>query len=208
MYYLVYKTTNMINGKSYVGCHKTKDLDDGYLGSGKLLKAAIKKYGMENFKREILFECESTEEMLCRERESICFGPLSYNLKEGGLGGFDYINSSGKNIYPKHKKVWEKKIQKLGRIALAKKLKNPDYKLAFSLNVSTSLKKHYETNPGHFSGKQHTELSKKKISLVTSIAQRGKGNSQYGTMWITDGVINKKIDKNSILPVGFRKGRI
>lgn len=53
MVYLVYKTTNTINGKYYIGIHKQKDaLFDGYYGSGVLLHSAIKKYGVSNFIRE------------------------------------------------------------------------------------------------------------------------------------------------------------
>lgn len=86
----VYKITNLINGKIYIGKHQTKDLDDGYMGSGKLLKQAIKKYGVENFKKDILFFCESKEEMDSKEKEIVEVGPHTYNLCEGGKGGFGY----------------------------------------------------------------------------------------------------------------------
>jgi len=57
--YIIYKTTNLINGKIYVGQHKTDIKEDGYLGSGKLLRLAILKYGINNFIREILATCDT-----------------------------------------------------------------------------------------------------------------------------------------------------
>ena len=90
MYYIIYKTTNLINGKYYIGKHQTENLDDGYLGSGVALKKAIKKYGKENFNREIICFCENDEEMDNKEIEivdsSIVEDPNSYNLGLGGEG--------------------------------------------------------------------------------------------------------------------------
>ena len=57
--YVLYKTTNLINNKFYVGAHEIKKNPDTYLGSGLFLQRAIKKYGIKNFKREILFACSS-----------------------------------------------------------------------------------------------------------------------------------------------------
>ena len=53
-YSILYKTTNLVNGKIYIGVHSTDNLDDGYLGSGVALLAAIKEYGKKSFKRDIL----------------------------------------------------------------------------------------------------------------------------------------------------------
>ena len=48
MFYYTYKTTNSVNGHYYIGVHKTEDFNDGYIGSGTVLKKAIKKHGKEN----------------------------------------------------------------------------------------------------------------------------------------------------------------
>jgi group I intron endonuclease len=91
MNYIIYKTTNLLNGMYYIGCHQTNDLNDGYLGSGKHLKRAIKKYGHTNFKFEILYSVSTKEEMFELERsivnEDLVRDTLTYNLKIGGSGG-------------------------------------------------------------------------------------------------------------------------
>lgn len=91
MFYFVYKTTNNIDGKYYIGCHQTNDLNDGYLGSGKFLKRAIKKYGTDAFIREILFFFNNKEDMFAKEKElvnkDIVLSENTYNLKVGGSGG-------------------------------------------------------------------------------------------------------------------------
>lgn len=100
-YYIIYKTTNLINGKYYIGKHKTKELYDDYLGSGKLLERATKKYGREYFVKEILEIYD--QEWKMNVAEKILVVPdkeLNYNLCVGGKGGFGYIN---KNNFSKFK---------------------------------------------------------------------------------------------------------
>ena len=62
-FYYVYQLINKVNGKIYVGMHATDDMDDGYLGSGKLIRRAVQKYGAENFEKIILFS--HTPDLLC-----------------------------------------------------------------------------------------------------------------------------------------------
>lgn len=99
MFYLIYKITNLINNKVYIGKHKTTDINDSYMGSGKVLLSAIQKYGIENFSKEILFIFQSEDEMNQKEKEIVNEDFVSqnctYNLTLGGNGGFYYINSSG-----------------------------------------------------------------------------------------------------------------
>ena len=54
MFYTIYKITNNVNGKYYIGKHQTMDLNDGYMGSGKRIKLAIDKYGIESFIRNVV----------------------------------------------------------------------------------------------------------------------------------------------------------
>lgn len=79
--------------------HQTTNINDAYMGSGKILNLAIKKYGIENFKREILFVFDNFEEMLLKEAELVteefCLRNDTYNLTNGGKGGWSYINRSG-----------------------------------------------------------------------------------------------------------------
>lgn len=98
MFYMIYRITNLINNKTYIGKHQTKNLDDGYMGSGKLLRRAIKKYGVENFKKEILHVVDTEAEMNAKEKELVVLGEMSYNLCSGGQGGFGYINQQPSTI--------------------------------------------------------------------------------------------------------------
>jgi NUMOD3 motif len=88
MYYLLYEITNLVNGKTYIGQHITKNIGDGYMGSGKLIVAAIKKYGKENFKKEILLYAKNEIALNFFERALVtpefCELNTNYNLREGG----------------------------------------------------------------------------------------------------------------------------
>lgn len=86
----IYKTTNLINNKIYIGQTMRQNSDD-YLGSGTIIKRAIKKYGSENFKKEIIQTCESKEELDIQEKfwinELNSIRPNGYNICDGGQGG-------------------------------------------------------------------------------------------------------------------------
>jgi group I intron endonuclease len=91
---VIYKTTNLINGKFYIGQDSKNNSE--YLGSGLLLSKAIDKYGRENFKKEILEVCENKKTL--NEREIYWIKELKaiecgYNLTKGGSGGDTYIDN-------------------------------------------------------------------------------------------------------------------
>ncbi len=86
-YFTVYKITNLLNGKYYIGAHATEFLEDDYMGSGKLIQKAIKKHGKCNFKKEILHICETEFEMYEIEKSLVVLNSNTYNMAPGGRGG-------------------------------------------------------------------------------------------------------------------------
>lgn len=88
---LIYLIVNLKNGKIYVGCHSTNEINDNYMGSGKLIKLAIKKYGRDKFRKIILYDFDNRKDMLKKENELIDIEFISgenvYNMIPGGGGG-------------------------------------------------------------------------------------------------------------------------
>lgn len=212
IYYTVYKITNKINGRIYIGCHKTVDLNDGYMGSGKILKRAIEKYGIDNFEKSILAAFDTPEEMFCLEAilvdKKFVESNETYNICEGGKGGFGFINNNGLNLYGKNRENMLL-IQPMGSRAAQEKIKeNPD---AHKENISRGLATYYENGGiGSFTGKRHSIETKKKMRKLSKGKMKDKLNSQYNTMWIYNDVQmkNRKICKNSNVPHGWKIGRI
>lgn len=106
-YFFIYVITNKINGKKYVGFHATNNFNDGYMGSGVAINDAIKKYGIENFSKEILEECNIYN---WGEKERYWIKKLKtynngYNLTIGGEGsiGLKLSNESKKKISESNK---------------------------------------------------------------------------------------------------------
>lgn len=90
MYHIVYVTVNSVNLNFYIGKHSTSNLNDGYLGSGYILKRAIKKYGENKFYRLDFCFCNSEAEAFITERkviEKLQCKDGCYNIGSGGEGG-------------------------------------------------------------------------------------------------------------------------
>lgn len=189
MYYLIYKITNTINNKIYIGKHKTHNKDDDYFGSGTHLKRAIKKYGEECFMKEILFECHSEEEMNQKEAELVNQEFVdrkdTYNIKLGGQGGFDYINNSGKNLYGRNGFQW--KLNGPPKYDLVNILKTKGRYDEYINKISSSLKVKYASDGHPWEGRNHTDETKKKMSTIQkSIARNAEKNHFYKSYIVYD----------------------
>lgn len=214
MFYYIYQITNKVNGKIYVGVHKTRNLDDGYMGSGKVIKSAIKKYGLDNFTKDILEFFETSEEMYVREKEVVTDEFLlredTYNLRRGGTGGFDYINNNPDKFLTEKRlnALWS--IEDRRNVYLYKLNNDEDFYKKRCEHLKhirdIALQKYPD---GAFKGRQHSHQTKEIMSVKASERLKDPTkNSQYGTMWITDGVSSKKINSKDKIPNGWKKGRV
>ena len=131
-------------------------------------------------------------------------------IEETGIGDtFDYINKNGLNTYEGKPDLDRWKLANLAQPKLLMLLKtDQEFLSRFKTSVSAGVKKHYELNGSHWVGQIHTEETKEKIGSKSARHQLGSGNSQFGTMWITNGKENKKIKKDvDFMPEGWYKGR-
>jgi len=217
MYYIIYKTTCHVNNKIYIGQHKSETLTDSYLGSGALLKYDIKLFGKDKFQRENLFVFETFEEMDKMETSLVDLDFVArddtYNCR---TGGFNINQESDMN---------PTKAGKLGAKIFKEKLKDPEYyvewyekvkisnsQLNKRLEQSKNLKRYIKNNGSWWTGRKHTDESKKKIGDANAKHQKGKTNSNYGNCWIYNENLkeNKLVKKNKLnewLKDGWKKGR-
>lgn len=199
-YYFLYKTTNLLNGKFYIGVHSTDNLNDGYLGSGKILRYSIKKYGIENFKIEKLEFFEDKEKLYEREKEivndNLLKNPLCMNLGLGGKGGI--LNELHSKKF--HSAGGKKVFQLLSKKHSERLKIDPEYRKRYSSIMKDS------SNPG-FSNKTHSSASKEQMRKSHQGKHNGEKNSQYGKIWVTNGIKNKMIKKEEISE-GWKPGRI
>lgn len=178
MYHIVYQTTNIINNRIYIGVHETDDhlLFDGYLGSGYLLMKAVKKYGVENFKRETLFVFETTEQAYTKERELVneefILREDTYNVT---VGGKIPPNHRGKPKSEEHKrKISEAQKGKVVSDETKQKIKKARIKQTIVHSEETKQK----IGAAH-RGKTVSEETKQKLSMNHADVS-GENNPMYG----------------------------
>jgi hypothetical protein len=181
MYY-IYQITNKVNGKTYIGQHKSKTLDDYYMGSGKAILQSFKKYGRNNFSKSILAVTETKENINVLEKYFIKLfresGKAEYNIANGGDGGNGDSNKGkirsietkeklrklnlGKHLSEETKKKISEGVLKSSRVYIVSeetrmKMSNSHKEKKRSLESIEKQKKSQM-------GKHHSEETKKKIS--------------------------------------------
>ena len=170
---VIYKTTNLINGKIYVG----KDCNNNpkYLGSGNILKNAIDKYGRKNFKKEILELCDANNwcdrEKYWIEKLSSRDHKIGYNISEGGEGVCGCVFTEDHR-----KKISQALSGRTLPVEVKKKISiiNTGHKVSLETRQKLSKANSGSNSPNY--GKPMPEDRKKKISISSS----GKNNHNYG----------------------------
>lgn len=182
MLHYVYETTNMVNGKKYIGKHSSETYDN-YLGSGVALGRAILKYGIESFKREILKEFDSSEEAFEYEAllvtQKIVDDGNYYNMCLGGNGGGKYSYTDADKL--KMSQSAKNRIKRDGH-----HLKGTHR----SIETKEKLSKFWKNKPG-----QELQCSMMKEAVS-------------GSTWWNNGIINKRIRAGEQPPENFVKGRL
>ena len=222
----IYLTTNLVNGKIYIGRHEFNKHNKTYLGSGYRFKLALEKYGKENFKRKILRLCFTEHELSVWEYVYIKKyhsqdKNIGYNIADGDVNTSDYNPA----------KLPE--VRKKMSISAKKRLANPKNHNMYGKHhseeskrkMSSSQKKRFLNSNSPFKGKHHTEESKRKMSEsrkrvvfteeyrkhLSEAQKRRFTNSihpMYGRIWINNGIIEKFILKEDVIPDGFVVGRL
>ena len=175
-YGYIYKTTNLINNKLYIGQHKG-EFDKNYLGSGKVIKQAIKKYGEDTFAVVLLGLSENKKSADILEKYYIAYyrkllGCESiYNIAEGGQGGSKPVSEETRNKLRQY-------LKSLGD-------KHPSKRIEVRRKISDGEK-----------NKTVSESTRKKISNATS----GRNNPVFGRKWM----FNKKENQVGLIkPTNF-----
>jgi len=213
-FHFIYRTTNLLNGRYYVGLHSTNNVDDKYIGSGTRLWHEVKKYGQGNFKREILEFLPSRQELKARERsvvnEEMLKDPLCMNLKLGGEGGWDHIG--GANLTSPKFLEYKNSDRLLQNLRHATNCLTPESR-------SIGSKKTWTNNRDSMVRAAQVGLrvmnsieanEKRKATYAERNHMHGEKNSQFGTCWVcneTGPIKIKKGELENYLTNGYHRGR-
>ena len=189
MKHYVYQITNTSNNMIYVGKRTHSDpSNDNYMGSGRLIKEAIKNEGIEHFTKTILQIFDTAKEAFAYERsivnEEFVKRDDTYNLHKGGNGGFDHINSIPKEERINFKKIEENKAagkhkEGGGTIGWSEETFKKQAEKMRRFSTMYGFKFTKENNPWVNLDDEGKEQKRKELSSM----QSGSNNSSYGKSW-------------------------
>jgi hypothetical protein len=201
-FYIIYKLTNVVNNKIYIGAHVTKNVNDEYMGSGHALNRAKKKYGIEKFKKEILHVFDNEQDMWKKEleivNEEFCKDPTNYNIRTGGIGGWNHWNGSERH----------REASKRGGETRAKDPTNLFYSKEFQKKYDWTRSSEHMKAMGSLSNTPNA-ITKKKETFKKIKHGQGEKNSQFGRYWISNIHTKevKRISMHDTMPVGWVRGK-
>ena len=157
MYGYVYKTTNLINGKIYIGQHHSEIFDENYYGSGVRFTNVFNKYGKDNFICELLEECSSEDELNEREQYWI----EHFNATDRNIG-YNLMSGGYKVRGIKHSEETKQKISisKTGQHPNRNYTKISD---ETKLKISSTLKEYFKTHDNPRRGVHLSDVTKEKL---------------------------------------------
>lgn len=223
-YFYLYEIKNLINGKIYIGIHATYNLNDGYMGSGRRIRAAIAKYGISNFKKTILKFCSSLTEVLVAEKEIVtddfCRRPDTYNIAVGGKCGGNLV--AGKT--PEELAIWHAHISDSRRIQAQSEESRENYRRI--RNSPEFLRKYAETRAKTEKAMTAAQREERRALFRRAhnspeVKQRHSDASRRAwasrspeekecrrPVWYNDGVSNFLFRAKDIIPPGLIRGRL
>ena len=225
MSYYIYCITNKINNKTYIGqrkCPENKLLEtDKYMGSGSYLKNAQRKYGLQNFTKEILAITETEENINLLEEIFIKLyreiGKAEYNIADGGR----QIRFSGENAIKVYSKISNSlkghKVSEEHKRKISQSLKGHKFSEEHKRKMGQSLKgrkfseEHKRKMGQSQKGRKHNEETKRKMSQskkghkVSEGTKRKISEIHKGKHWFNNGLVEKLL---MICPEGFIAGRL
>lgn len=170
---VIYMTTNLVNGKKYIG--RDGNNNPKYLGSGFLLKKAIKKEGKHNFKKEIIEECKSEHELRIREEYWLNYYDAAncdefYNLRNSSAG---FISEE---IYGDKNPMYGRRHSTISKEKMSGKATGRRLSIDTKIKIGDHFRGLLVGEKNGFYGKTHSDESKKRMSALRS----GKNNPMYG----------------------------
>jgi hypothetical protein len=192
-YYTIYKITNKINGKFYIGKHITENLFDDYMGSGKLIKKAIQKYGIHNFQKDILKIYDNEHDMNIAETLLIDLKDnRSYNIQPGGIGGWKYVNENNLSNNEDSKK---KKSDTMKNFWTDEKRKEQSIKMKKYFDEN-GVEKYSESLKNRYNDPVYKENFTKKMNIVNKDEnKRKKAGQKIKDKWQNDEEFRNKMKK-------------